>query len=336
MNSLVNPPPNSSPPLCLPDGRLNPERVGWSPRPQSDYRIPGHFGRRKRWNHWCVTTPNWMLAVTLIDMDLLSFGAAYFLDLHSGKSCAFRRWRPLSWHCHLPDSPQASQRFEHPLLQLRIDEQPGRSRLSVQAPNIGGLALQAELDIQRPAHLDSMNLTVPLESGGFHASSRQPGLPVSGSLQLGGLAYQCIPGRSFATFELGRGVWPHRSHWQRAAFAAPGGIAGNFGSGWSEHSGLTDNALWFGGELSKLDSRVHFTPSATGQLSPWRIHSDCGRVELQFQPRQLHRTHPRFGPFYHDNRQWFGEFSGLLRSAQGEAIPLHGALGWIGLNDARW
>ncbi len=338
MNSLVSPlPASTAVPLCLSDGRLNPEAVGWSARPQLDCHIPGHFGRRKRWNHWCITTPNWMLAITLADLDLMGFAAAYFLDLHSGKSVAFTRRSPLASGCELADTPQASQAFEHPQLHIRVDEQAGRTRLSVNAPDIGGQALQVELDIQRPAHLESMNLVVPFAKGGFHASCRQLGLPVTGSIKLGTYLYQCIPGRSFAALDFGRGLWPHNSDWSRVAFAAPGGIAGNFGTGWTDGSGLTDNALWFGGKLAKLDSQVSFSPdNSSDPLSPWSIRSECGRVDLIFSPRQLHRTCPQLGPLYHDNRQWFGEFSGVLLAEDSDKVPVHSALGWIGLNQARW
>ena len=183
MNSLVSPlPASATSRLCLSDGRLNPEAVGWSKRPQLDCHIPRHFGRRKRWNHWCITTPNWMLAITLADLDLLGFAAAYFLDLHSGKSIAFTQRSLFSRGCELADTPQASQAFEHPQLHIRVDEQAGRTRLSVNAPDIGGQALQVELDIQRPAHLESMNLVVPFTQGGSMpaaASSACPSLAVS-------------------------------------------------------------------------------------------------------------------------------------------------------------
>jgi len=66
------------------------------------------------------------------------------------------------------------------------------------------------------------------------------------------------------------------------------------------------------------------------------VRSECGRVDLIFSPRQLHRTCPQLGPLYHDNHQWFGEFSGMLLAEDGDRVPVHSALGWIGLNQARW
>lgn len=336
MTSFASPAPFPLQPLCDAQGRLMPEAVGCSSRPQVDCTLHGHLGRRKRWNHWCITTPQWMLSLTLADLDYLGYGAIYFLDLETGQAVAHSRVRPFAVGCHLPDQPLESHEFDHSRLQLRIDEHPGRLRLTAAAPDIGGQALQVALDIQRPAHLQSMNLVAPLQGGGFHATCRQLGLPAGGSLQLGRKQYLCAPGQSFAALDFGRGVWPLCSYWRRAAFAAPGGIAGNFGSGWLEHSGLSENALWFGGELHLLDSPLHMERSSHIPLPPWRLDSEDGQVALRFTPRQLHRACPKLGPFYADTRQWFGLYDGVLRGPRGERVPVDGALGWLGETHARW
>ncbi|NQD91956.1 DUF2804 domain-containing protein [Pseudomonas sp. CrR25] len=336
MNSFTHPQPPTLIELCDAQGRLNPHAVGWSPRPQLDFSLPGHYGRRKRWNHWCITTPQWMLSLTQADLDYLGYGAAYFLDLESGQAVEHSQLRWLARGCRLPDQPQQSHEFCHPRLQFRFSEHPGRLRLTVAAPDIGGQPLQVALDIQRPAHLDSVNLAAPLGPRGFHATCRQLGLPTNGSVQLGRQQYRCVAGQSFAAMDFGRGVWPLRSHWTRAAFAAPGGIAGNFGAGWTDYSGLSENALWFGGELQHLDCPVHIEQSPLSPLAPWRLSTADARVELTFTPRQHHQACPRLGPFFADTRQWFGHFDGVLRGPLGERVPVDSALGWLGATNARW
>ncbi|UVE19106.1 DUF2804 domain-containing protein [Pseudomonas sp. LS44] len=336
MNSLTrtgNPPLQS---LCDANGQLSSAAIGWSPRPQVHCALPGNVFRRKRWNHWCVTTPRWMLSLTLANVDYLSFGAVYFLDLDSGEAVARRQIRLFGRGCELPDTPLESHAFHHPLLQLKADAQPGRLRLTVIAPDIGGQPLHAALDIQRPAHLDSVNLVVPLANNGFHATSRHLGLPTNGSVHLGQRQYNCDLGQSFAALDFGRGVWPLHSHWTRAAFAAPGGIAGNFGSGWTDASGLSENALWFGGELTHLECQVRIEQTASHPLAPWALATEDRRVDLTFTPRQFHRAGPRLGPFYAGTGQWFGHFNGMLRDSNGERVPVHNAVGWLGNTEARW
>jgi len=337
MNSpVINVPPALLPPLCDNRGQLDPQHIGWSRRPQLNCALPGNLGRRKRWNHWCITTPQWTLSLTQADLDYVGYGAAYFLDLQTGQAVAHTQMRLFARGCRLPDTPLQSHAFEHPQLQIRIDEQPGRLRLNCVAPSIGGHPLHVELEIIRPRHLDSVNLVVPFAGKGFHACSRQVGLPCTGNVQLGDNNYSCESGHSFAALDFGRGVWPFNSHWTRAAFAAPGGIAGNFGDGWTDHSGLSENALWFGGELLHLPHPVHIEASTHDELSNWRLSSTDGRVALTFSPHKQHRANPQVGPLQANTQQWFGRFDGALRAPSGESVPVNGALGWIGSTVARW
>ncbi|MCY1268543.1 hypothetical protein D9M68_154150 [compost metagenome] len=323
-------------PLCDARGRLDPAAVGWSVRPRVNCQLPGNLGRRKRWNHWCIVTPGWMLSLTIADLDYLGYGAIYFLDLETGKSVSRSQLQPFGWGCQLPDMPNQSHSFQHDRLTLKFDEQPGRLRISAHAPDLGGLPMLMSLEVQRPSHLESVNLVAPMGGRHFHACSRQMGLPITGSLRLGSDSYHCEPGQSFAALDFGRGVWPLNSWWQRAAFAAPGGIAGNFGWGWTDRSELKENALWFGGELLHLRAPVEIRQPADGEQAPWNLSSACGSVELLFIPRKLHRACPTLACLYSDTRQWFGRFDGFLRNAAGTRVPVAGALGWIGETNARW
>ncbi|KAF1071259.1 MAG: hypothetical protein GAK45_00560 [Pseudomonas citronellolis] len=323
-------------PLCDERGRLAPAAIGWSVRPRVLCGLPGNFGRRKRWNHWCLVTPDWMLTLTVADLDYLAYGAVCFLDLRNGRSLSRSRIGLPGRNCELPDQPNQSHAFHHEHLTLKIDDAPGGILITARASDLGELPLDLALEVQRPAHLESVNLVVPMGGRHFHACSRQMGLPMTGSLQLGDERYDCQSGHSFAALDFGRGVWPLHSHWTRAAFAAPGGIAGNFGSGWTDRSSLKENALWFGGELHALGGEIDIRQSAADPLAPWHLRSACASVDLRFIPRQQHRAHPRFGPFGADTRQWFGEYHGHLRSPQGERVPVDGAHGWIGSTRARW
>ena len=75
---------------------------------------------------------------------------------------------------------------------------------------------------------------------------------------------------------------------------------------------------------------------AGGQRAGQHQPDACRRVELTFTPRQLHQARPRLGLFYADTRQWFGRFDGVLRSPDGECVPVTNALGWLGSTRTRW
>ena len=305
--------------------------------PRLNCALPGPLGRRKRWNHWCLIAPGWMLSLTVADLDYLGYGGLYFLDLNSGEAVSRTLISPLGRGCELPDRPNQSHAFRHPRLNLNVDDQIGRVLISADACDLDGQSLTLALEVQRPPHLESVNLAV--------AHGRTPtstpaagkmGLPFSGSLQLGGQTYNAQPGQSFAALDFGRGVWPLRSSWTRAAFAAPGGIAGNFGSGWTDQSAEKENALWFGGELQRLDGEVEIRQAPNDPLAPWLLVSKDQRVNLRFSPLKLHRAAPRLGPLYSETCQWFGRYDGFLRTIDGEQVPVRQALGWIGASQARW
>jgi hypothetical protein len=60
------------------DGRLNGEAVGWSRTPLCDARLPGPWGRRKRWNYWSFGTPELQFIAAVVDADYLCLA---FVDL---------------------------------------------------------------------------------------------------------------------------------------------------------------------------------------------------------------------------------------------------------------
>ena len=65
--------------LCRPDGTLNPAAVGWTRHPLHRSRIPGR-GRTKRWEYWCVQSPEVVLALTVSDLDYAALCSVWVLD----------------------------------------------------------------------------------------------------------------------------------------------------------------------------------------------------------------------------------------------------------------
>jgi hypothetical protein len=229
--------------------------------------------------------------------------------------------------CDLSDQPHERHEFNQPHLQLPVTDHPGRTGISINALDIGRQPRQVALSIQRPAHLDSAHLVAPLGPHSVHATSRQLGLPCSGRVQLGKQAFSCVAGQRVAALDFGRSVWPLKNHWTRTAFAAPGGITGNFRAGWTDCSGLSENTLWFGGELQHLATVISITLAAHSPLAPWQLRSPDDPVNLIFTAQQRHQTYRRHGPFFANTQQWFGHDEGVLRGPQGERVPVHNGLG---------
>ena len=65
---------------CTDDARLRPEAIGWSRHPLHECNLKGRWGRKKRWDYWCVTTDHHLLSLTYADCDYLGLVSVLFLD----------------------------------------------------------------------------------------------------------------------------------------------------------------------------------------------------------------------------------------------------------------
>ncbi len=66
--------------LCDENGNLNPEAIGWSRVPLTDCNLSHHPFRKKRWNYWAITTPDFLFSITISNIDYLGMVFTYFLD----------------------------------------------------------------------------------------------------------------------------------------------------------------------------------------------------------------------------------------------------------------
>ena len=72
--------------LTLPDGRLNPEAVGWARQPLVDTGGIGRGrGRNKRWEYWNVMTPRHILALTVSSIDYAAVHEVWVFDRETGR-----------------------------------------------------------------------------------------------------------------------------------------------------------------------------------------------------------------------------------------------------------
>ena len=94
--------------LVRPDGRLNPDAVGWSRRPLHDTsgvkRGLRGLGRNKRWEYWLVTTPEVLVSLTLSDIDYAGVHTVWAYERATGRRVDESAVVPFAWHTDLPGS----------------------------------------------------------------------------------------------------------------------------------------------------------------------------------------------------------------------------------------
>lgn len=301
--------------ICTPRGTLNPGAAGWSRQPLHDGVIPrARWGRRKRWEYWCVLCETHALAVTLADLDFAGLAVVTFMDFTKAPV-----ERAVVWPVSLPDRPhEAPVRFHR--LGLHVDVVPNGSRTWLEA-HIGDL--EARVTIERGG--DSLNVLVPWDERTFQFTSKQVALPARGEVRIGPRTWTFGEG-AFATLDFGRGLWPRETRWNWGCGAGQG-IGLNLGGQWTDGTGQTENGVVVDGRLHKLEERVVFDGLSAARSQ---------RVELTFESFASRDLSANLGLLAGSLQLRFGRWHGRVLLDDGSPLKIDGLLGWAEEASLRW
>ena len=91
-------------PVDLCDGRrLSPAARGWSRHPMLRANLRGAWGRKKRWDYWCVITPEVVASLVYADIDYAGLAGCWILDRRTRATADASVLRPLGRGFELPD-----------------------------------------------------------------------------------------------------------------------------------------------------------------------------------------------------------------------------------------
>lgn len=324
--------------LCLKNGLLNRDAVGWSRFPLHNCRLAGSPLRKKRWNYWCITTDRFLFSVTLSNIDYLGLAFVYMLDFETKEFHELTVTRLFGSGCKLKDYVQNSAAFEDDKLTFSFTSDLEFTEIKVDCPDFGGKTLSANLTVTSPPGHESLNVVIPWSDRRFQFTSKQNTMPVKGIITLDDKVYNADGG--YACLDFGRGKWPFSSFWNWAGASGTNGehtIGLNFGAGWTDGTGMNENGLCIDGILSKISEDLLFDYDSSDFMKPWQIktvHSDM--VDVQFVPffERVAKTNVLFlGSEVH---QMIGHFSGTVADATGKAYRFANLVGWAEEHQARW
>lgn len=318
--------------LCLPDGRLNPEAVGWSRKPLHRANLKG-WGRNKRFEYWCVTTPDFVVAINVSHGDYRVTLATFFLDLKTMEtfSQAEIHWLPRDKVTPMPE--ETGKGF--------VIGKGDRMRISMESVE-GGTLLKAStprLDVDIMAHEEpgheSMCVVVPWDNKRFQYTRKDNCLHSTGTVRADGKTYELK--EAFATLDHGRGRWPYSILWNWASGSgySQGRLLGlQFGGKWTDGTPSTENSLRIDGRIEKIGQELEWIYDTSNFMSPWKIKGD--RVDLTFTP--VYDRYSKFDRWIVCSRedQVFGWFDGTITSEKGEKIPVERIFGWAEEVARRW
>ena len=318
--------------LCTPDGRLNPDAIGWSRTPVHDCALPGSWGRRKRWDFWALTGPGCAMNVTYADVDYLGLVDVWFCDLVAAESVSRSIVRPLGSGMTAPDRVAGgSMRSSGRGFACSIEEETNGTRIRVEAKSFG-----ADVLVVRPDGHESLSVVIPWSERRFQFTNKDVSRPAAGQVEWNGRTYEL----QWGTLDFGRGKWPYRTNWNWGA--AAGMVNGvrvglQLGGKWTAGTGMTENALCIDGRLSKLSEELVWTYDTSDWLRPWTIRTPSSdRVDLVFSPTYDKRSRLNLGIASTSVDQCFGTYAGTIVGDDGRRLSVDGVFGWAEEATWRW
>lgn len=318
--------------LCLPDGRLNREAVGWSRTPLHRTNLRG-WGRTMRWEYWCVVTPTHIFAITASSLDYLSSKGAWCLDRRTKETVRSIEVNKPARGVAFPDRCGEGSVWLGPgENSVSIEEVPGHTRLRVNTPE-----LTADLRVERIDGRDSLSVVVPWTDERFQYTVKDIGRPVEGRIVVGGKEIEVSAEDSVATLDHGRGRWPNNIIWNwGAAYGRTDGreVGLQIGGKWTDGTGSVENGLILDGRLNKISEELVWRYDSKDWYAPWRMTGE--RVELDFYPEYVRSSDSTRLWMRSREDQAFGHYQGRVTADNGSVVEIKDLFGWAEEVQRRW
>jgi hypothetical protein len=320
--------------LTLPNGRVNPDAIGWARQPIVDTSgIGAGLGRNKRWEYWNVTTPTHILALTVSSIDYAAVHEVWVLDRATEQSWGKGATVIPSRGAELPagvESGPARARAKD--LQIDVLPEAGGTRLRARIPG-ASFDVFAEL----PEGHERLAVVVPWSRRRFQYTVKDVARPASGTVTVDGVTHEVTAGESWAVLDHGRGRWPYDISWNWGAGSgvSHGHTIGiQVGGRWTEGTGSTENAFFVDGRLHKIHDELTWEYDLADWRRPWRIAG--GGLEASFIPFFDKTARTNLGIISSRTDQCFGHWSGTFAIPGAETVAFDGILGWAEEVHNRW
>lgn len=310
-----------------------------------DFKLRGFFGRelpalRKRlslggFNFLGILTEDLLVGLAAVRLGYASHVFGYAFDFRTGRLHE-RSARALPGRLRFPlDADESAIRFQGSGCSLRLDKSHARESLEVDATFGPGLQIRGSFGCgfsTRPLRVVNPSCGDPRR---FTFTEKASPLPArSLSVVLDGVERAGDPGKALALYDWSAGYFNRHTNWLWSAFAGfledgtP--VGANFAALVNE-SFYPENAIWIGGERTRLSRVIFDYDPEDPSREDWRIWTEDGQVDLRFHPMG-ERGEKTWLPFVKVNfRQFMGEYTGKLGGAQ-----LHGVRGLAEIHLSVW
>ncbi len=326
--------------LCDKKGNLNPEAIGFSRKPIIESNLSSHFMRKKKWNYWCVYGEDILFSATISHLDYAAVCFVYFFEYETHRFFEKTVLIPLGNKIKMPQKVLETVQFSGSDLSLQLTYFEGDTHLTVTSEDFDGEHLHAELTIHHPKEDESLNVVIPWNRQTFQFTAKHHTLPTTGIVKIGDKRFSFSEEESFAVLDYGRGVWPREAtwNWGMASQRVNGFRVGlNFGGKWTDGTGMTENAVFVDGVMSKISEDVIFTYDRENFMLPWTVRTKFSEdVNLTFTPFFERIADTNVKIIVSEVHQMIGYYDGYVKLADGKTMRIRNMLGCIEEHIAKW
>nr|WP_106782498.1 DUF2804 domain-containing protein [Lysinibacillus timonensis] len=326
--------------LCDKKGNLNPEAIGYARKPLIECNLSGHFMRKKKWNSWCIYGEEILFSITISHLDYAAVCNIYFFEYETQRFIEKNITVPLGGNLKMPTKVLEPIQFSNSELNISITNIQSTTYLSVASNNFENETLQAELIIQHPFEDESLNVVIPRNRRQYQFTAKHHTLPTSGFVKIGDRKYKFNSEDCFAVLDFGRGIWPREVVWNRAMASQRlrnQRVGLNFGGRWTDGTGMTENAVFVDGVMTKIHEDVLFTYDQTNFMKPWYITTKFSdHVMLTFHPFFERIAKNELKVAQSVIHQLVGYYSGQVKLEDGSTLLIQQMLGCIEEHVAKW
>lgn len=331
---------------ALHDARGRLAEPGWATAEVKRYSRAGvkaPLWRLKEWDYYCVTAPDFALALTVADNGYMGFLGTAWMDFTAGTATngAAMTGFPLG-RLGLPasaDTGDVKAAFGGIAIEYR--HEAGGRRLIVDDPGFGGgRGLRGEIFLSDPPR-DRMVIATPFPGAprAFYYNQKINCLRAEGEVVLDGAVRRFSPDSAFAVLDWGRGVWTYDNtwYWASASGLHEGRRFGfNIGHGFGDTSAASENMVFADGIAHKLGEVTFHLPNGAHDSGLWRFTSDDGRFEMSFEPIVDRASATNLGIIRSVQHQVFGRFTGEVILDDGQRLAIRDLLGFAEEVENRW
>lgn len=327
--------------LCDGKGSLDPSGIGWSRKPVHNCNLSGHWPRKKKWNYWNIVTSEHLFCIAIVNFDYAAMAFTYLYNLETNSLIEKTVAVPFARGCSMSDNVRENVHFKNKNINISFVEEKVYKKISVEWNNFRDeMPLNGDFIIEQPNNIETLNVVIPWDKKRFQFTSKQNCLPAIGTLTIGSEVLYFKTGEALASLDFGRGIWPRKTFWNWATCSGiqeEKSIGINLGGGWTDGTGITENAVFFDGRINKINENVIFHYNKNNIMKPWEIKTqNSDRVNIEFIPL-YDRIAITNVPFIKSNmHQVFGRFSGTVVLDNGEKAAIDNILGCAEEHNAVW